>query len=64
MSIFKFQETEKVYFWNECASNIISLSRGQDGVKCPDCILSLIMFGTTTFNRIREVKNPYWMLNA
>lgn len=59
MSIFKFQETEKVYFWNECASNIISLSRGQDGVKCPDCKLSLIMFGTTTFNRIREVKTPY-----
>ena len=59
MSIFKFQETEQVYFWNECASNIISLSQGQDGVKCPDYILFLIMFGTTTFNRIREVKTDH-----
>lgn len=59
MIIFKFLETELVYFWNEYASNIISLTQGQEGVNSTDYLPFLLKLGTANFSGIREVSTDH-----
>lgn len=50
---------ELVYFWNEYASNIISLTQGQEGVNSTDYLLFLLKLGTANFSGIREVSTDH-----
>jgi hypothetical protein len=60
-SIFKFQETEQIYFWKECTSNIISLSQGQDSrwSELPRLSTFLLIFGTAIFSGTLGVKTDH-----